>query len=133
MLETPKKGASSFSLLNSGGNSRGKALSAAPNWLWSKPEKFSRLLSSPVTVRKPIPTRMFGNRDNRSAPPAWASAMRIWSRMKSRSPRTSCTPGPLAVIAGPGSTAVVGVGGVKSATAAVGAENTCSVTPLASW
>ncbi|MCY1427517.1 hypothetical protein D9M71_433660 [compost metagenome] len=118
---------------NSGGNSRGKALSAAPNWLWSKPEKFSRLLSSPVTVRRPIEARMLGNRDKRSAPLAWASEIRICSRMKSRSARTSCTPGPLAVIAGPGSTAVVGVGGVKGATAAVGAENTCSVTPLASW
>ncbi|MCY1350927.1 hypothetical protein D9M69_371730 [compost metagenome] len=108
-------------------------MSAAPNWLWSIPEKFSRLLSSPVTVRRPIEARMLGNSDRRSAPLAWASAIRIWSRMKSRSPRTSCTPGPLWATPGPGSTAVVGVGGVKGATASVGAENTCSVTPWASW
>ncbi|MNM95636.1 hypothetical protein D3C81_1080880 [compost metagenome] len=75
---------------------------------------------------------MFGSSDIRSSPRAWASAMRIWSRMKLRSERTIWKPSPLVVP----STTGVGATGASSpipCTVPVGCEKTISEVPWPSW
>ncbi|MNP06493.1 hypothetical protein D3C76_984800 [compost metagenome] len=74
---------------------------------------------------------MFGSSDIRSSPRAWASAMRIWSRMKFRSERTIWKPSLVVP-----STTGIGATGVVSPfppTVPVAWEKTISLVPWASW
>ena len=67
-------------------------------------------------------------------PAACASAILICFRMKLRSERTRLMPAPPAVgVTSPAVDGVTGGGAGTATTGAVGAENTCSVTPCASW
>ena len=67
-----------------------------------------------------------------ACPAACASAIWICLRMKSRSERTSLTPGPPLSATSPAVDGVTSGGAGMATTGVVGAENTCSVTPCAS-